>query len=68
MSKDSLIPDVRLDIFALTGKSPVKGAGGEPVDIARHQPAVEVHAATYTEFRVPQDPMVNGLHRAWWMF
>ena len=28
---------------------------GEPVDVARHQPAVEVKGATYTELKVAQD-------------
>ena len=28
---------------------------GEPVDVARHQPAVEVKGATYTELKVSQD-------------
>jgi tRNA nucleotidyltransferase (CCA-adding enzyme) len=31
-------------------------AWGEAVDIARHQPAVEVKGATYTELRVAQEP------------
>jgi len=30
-------------------------AWGEPVDVARHQPAVEVKGATYTELSVKQD-------------
>jgi SHS2 domain-containing protein len=30
-------------------------AWGEPLDIARHQPAVEVKGATYTELRVAQE-------------
>jgi tRNA nucleotidyltransferase (CCA-adding enzyme) len=30
-------------------------AWGEPVDIARHQPAVEVKGATYTALRVAQE-------------
>ena len=30
-------------------------AWGEPVDVARHQPAVEVKGATYTELSVTQD-------------
>lgn len=29
-------------------------AWGEPVDVARHQPAVEVKGATYTELKVAQ--------------
>jgi len=28
---------------------------GEPVDVAKHQPAVEVKGATYTELKVAQD-------------
>ncbi|MDH5641790.1 MAG: archease [Nitrospira sp.] len=32
--------------------------GGEPVDVARHQPAVEVKGATLTELRVHQN--ANG--------
>lgn len=31
-------------------------AWGEPVDIGRHAPAVEVKGATYTALRVAQDP------------
>ena len=42
---------VSLDENALTGE-----AWGEPIDIARHQPAVEVKGATYTELRVRQEP------------
>jgi SHS2 domain-containing protein len=34
-------------------------AWGEPVDIARHQPAVEVKAATYADLKVEQDPEGN---------
>jgi len=30
--------------------------GGEPVDVARHQPAVEVKGATFTELRVAREP------------
>jgi tRNA nucleotidyltransferase (CCA-adding enzyme) len=30
-------------------------AWGEPVDVARHQPAVEIKGATYTELRVAQE-------------
>ena len=32
-------------------------AWGETIDIARHQPAVEVKGATYTELKVTQDPV-----------
>jgi len=38
---------VRFDGPLLTGE-----AWGEPVDVARHRPAVEVKGATYTELRV----------------
>jgi len=31
-------------------------ATGEPVDVARHAPAVEVKGATFTELRVARDP------------
>ena len=31
-------------------------ASGEPLDVARHEPAVEVKGATYTDLRVRQDP------------
>ena len=31
-------------------------AWGEPLDIARHRPAVEVKGATYTSLRVAQEP------------
>lgn len=31
-------------------------AWGEPVDVARHQPAVEVKGATYSELEVAFDP------------
>lgn len=37
-------------------------AWGEPVDVARHQPAVEVKAATYTALSVAQG--ADGLWRA----
>lgn len=36
-------------------------AWGENVDIARHQPAVEVKGATYTGLRVSQDESGNWL-------
>ena len=39
--------DVRKDDHAL-----VATAWGEPLDLARHRPAVEVKAATYTDVRV----------------
>jgi SHS2 domain-containing protein len=31
-------------------------ARGEPIDVARHAPAVEVKGATFTELRVRRDP------------
>jgi tRNA nucleotidyltransferase (CCA-adding enzyme) len=40
----------------LQGARLAAAAWGEPVDAARHQPAVEVKGATYTDLRVaPQD-------------
>lgn len=39
--------EVRLDGLALVGR-----AWGEPIDVAKHQPAVEVKGATYTALRV----------------
>jgi tRNA nucleotidyltransferase (CCA-adding enzyme) len=42
--------EVRIDGTRLTGR-----AQGEPLDPARHQPAVEVKGATYTALRVAQD-------------
>lgn len=37
---------------ALVGARLVAEAWGEPLDIARHQPAVEIKGATYTDLRV----------------
>jgi SHS2 domain-containing protein len=42
---------VQLDGGRLQGE-----AWGEPVDVARHQPAVEVKGATYTGLEVGQEP------------
>lgn len=42
--------DVRIDGRRLEGK-----AWGEPVDVGRHQPAVEVKGATYTGLRVARE-------------
>ena len=42
--------EVRIDGGHLSGR-----AWGEPVDISRHQPAVEVKGATYTQLKVAQD-------------
>jgi SHS2 domain-containing protein len=39
----------------LNGHSLDATAWGEPVEVARHQPAVEVKGATYTELSVKQD-------------
>jgi tRNA nucleotidyltransferase (CCA-adding enzyme) len=41
---------VRLEDHRLHGQ-----AWGEPVDVARHQPAVEIKGATYTTLRVAED-------------
>lgn len=42
--------EVNLDDLRLSAR-----AFGEPVDVARHQPAVEIKGATYTALRVAQD-------------
>ncbi|HEY8520478.1 MAG TPA: archease [Gammaproteobacteria bacterium] len=42
---------VRIDGTALEGR-----AWGEPVDAAKHEPAVEVKGATYTGLRVAREP------------
>lgn len=39
----------------ITGGTLRATARGEPVDVARHDPAVEVKGATFTELRVAQD-------------
>lgn len=49
--------EVQLDGTRLTAQ-----AWGETVDVARHQPAVEVKGATYTELKVFQD--AQGLWHA----
>jgi tRNA nucleotidyltransferase (CCA-adding enzyme) len=41
---------VHIDGEELTGK-----AWGEPIDIARHKPGVEIKGATYTALRVAQE-------------
>ena len=43
--------EVRLEGDKLSAK-----AWGEPIDLARHHPAVEVKGATFTELRVAQRP------------
>lgn len=42
--------EVHIDGDHLTAK-----AWGEPIDVVRHQPAVEIKGATYTELHVGQD-------------
>jgi len=39
----------------ISGQALVAHAWGEALDVARHQPAVEVKGATYTGLRVAQD-------------
>ena len=41
---------------AFAGHSLIGEAWGEPVDVAKHQPAVEVKGATYTGLQVRQEP------------
>jgi tRNA nucleotidyltransferase (CCA-adding enzyme) len=43
--------EVRIDGHRLRAR-----AWGEPIDVARHQPAVEVKGATLTSLRVGQEP------------
>jgi len=45
----------RFDII-FQGQQLTAQAWGEPVDVDRHQPAVEVKGATYTALRVGPDP------------
>jgi len=40
---------------AFAGHALIAEAWGEPVDVAKHQPAVEVKGATYTALRVRQE-------------
>jgi len=40
----------------IRGRQLAAQAWGEPLDIARHQPAVEVKGATFTSLRVAQEP------------
>ncbi len=42
-------------IVRITGHSLSATAWGEPVEVARHQPAVEVKGATYTELSVKEN-------------
>ena len=44
----------RFDVTIEDGRLRAK-AWGEPVDVPRHRPVVEVKGATYTELRVYQD-------------
>ena len=41
---------------AISGRKLNGRAWGEPVDVAKHQPAVEVKGATYTALRVGRQP------------
>jgi SHS2 domain-containing protein len=41
---------------AIDGQALTATAWGEPVDVARHRPAVEVKGATYTALRVAHEP------------
>jgi len=41
---------------ALNGTRLKATACGEPIEVARHQPAAEVKGATYTELEVHEDP------------
>jgi len=40
----------------IDGRRLTAAAFGEPIDLARHAPAVEVKGATFTELKVAQDP------------
>jgi len=44
----------RFEVERIKGGIKAK-AWGEPVDVARHEPAVEVKAATYADLKVKQD-------------
>jgi tRNA nucleotidyltransferase (CCA-adding enzyme) len=41
---------------AFAGHALIGEAWGEPVDVGKHQPAVEVKGATYTSLQVRQEP------------
>ncbi len=41
-------------VVLLNGSSLSAEAWGEPIDIAKHEPAVEVKGATYTELKITQ--------------
>ena len=43
--------------LCITGHALHATAWGEPVEVARHQPAVEVKGATYTELSVKRDEL-----------
>ena len=52
--------DTRRMLFSRFEIEPIAGgiraqAWGEPVDVARHEPAVEVKAATYADLKVQRD-------------
>ena len=58
--------DTRRMLFSRFEIEPIEGgirakAWGEPVDIARHEPAVEVKAATYAGLKVEKDAAGNWL-------
>jgi len=46
---------------AIQGGHLVARVWGEPVDVARHQPAVEIKGATMTELRVEEDSDGNWI-------
>jgi SHS2 domain-containing protein len=50
----------RFEVEAVEGGIRAR-AWGEPVDIARHEPAVEVKAATYADLKVEQNPDGNWI-------
>lgn len=55
--------EVRIDSAHLSGK-----AWGEPINVERHKPAVEVKGATYTQLKVEHNETGAGWRSAWLMF
>ncbi|MEN6577662.1 MAG: archease [Phycisphaerales bacterium] len=58
--------DTRGMLFSRFEIEPIEGgirarAWGEPVDVERHEPAVEVKAATYADLKVEKDAAGNWL-------
>jgi len=58
--------DIRRMLFSRFEIEPIEGGlrarvWGEPVDVDRHEPAVEVKAATYAELKVEKDDAGNWL-------